>query len=406
MPDLRTAEFTKEMRDTHTIYMPQMLHYHNELICAAFKYGGYNLKVIPKQTVFPPSAQSLINKDYCTCAFEIVGNILAFIENNPDAAGSIAILEPQTGGSCRAGNYYNLIIDCLKKTGNSDIPVLSLNAHKAEAHSGFRINARMLFAAVAAVCYGDLLMTLTEQILPYEVVPGQTEALRQQWLKRLCDSISNGHCIFNRKKIYKEIADSFLSVPTDRSRRPTRVGIAGEIYIKFSPIGNFLLEDFLYNHGCEIRQGGFVNYCIYLVYSEIADMRLAHKNPAALLLCEKLKDILCSMQKDMNDTLQSLHLHHDMNFMDLQKVKGDILNDCYSMGDGWLVLSEIIDLAMQGYDKILVVHPFACLVSHVGSRGILKKLNELFPSVKISSIEFDREQSKALRESRILLAIS
>lgn len=219
MPDLRTAEFTKEMRDTHTIYMPQMLHYHNELICAAFKYGGYNLKVIPEQAVFPPSAQSLINKDYCTCAFEIVGNILAFIENNPDAADSIAILEPQTGGSCRAGNYYNLIIECLKKTGNSDIPVLSLNAHKAEAHSGFRINARMLFAAVAAVCYGDLLMTLTEQILPYEVVPGRPKGSGSNGLKGSATASVPVTVFLTEKRFTKRLPIHFypfpLTVPAD-----------------------------------------------------------------------------------------------------------------------------------------------------------------------------------------------
>lgn len=406
MENIRSAEFTKAMRKTHTIYMPQMLHYHNELLCAAFQYGGYHLKVVPEHLKFCSQSYSAINKDYCTCAFGIVGNILTFIEEQENDSNSIAILEPQAGGACRAGNYYNLIIECLKKTGNSHIPVLSLNAHGYEKHEGFRINLRMLFGAIAAVCYGDLLMTLTQQIRPYEVKKSQTEALRQQWLIQLSKGIEKGHFLTNRKKIYKRITESFAKIQIDKNRKLTRVGITGEIYIKFSPIGNFHLEDFLYENGCEIRQGGFLNYCIYIVYSEMMNQKLSGKSKAVLAGYQGVIDFLCRVQKEINEALENAGFKHDMSFKSMLLEKKDILSDCYNIGDGWLITGEIIDLATQGYDKIMVVHPFGCLVSHIGGRGVIKELEHRFPKTKITSVEFDYDQSKTLRESRIMMAIS
>lgn len=406
MENIKSAEFTKAMRKTHTIYMPQMLHYHNELLCAAFQYSGYHLKVVPEHHEFCNRSYSAINKDYCTCAFGIVGNILTFIEEQENNRDSIAILEPQASGACRAGNYYNLIIECLKKSGNSHIPVLSLNAHGYERHKGFRINSRMLFGAIAAVCYGDLLMTLTQQIRPYEVEKGQTEALRQQWLIQLSQGIEKGHFLTNRKKIYKRIAESFAKIQTDKSRKLIRVGITGEIYIKFSPVGNFHLEDFLYENGCEIRQGGFLNYCIYIVYSEMMNQKLSGKSKAVLAEYQGVIDFLCRIQKEIKETLESVGFQHDMSFKDMLLEKKDILSDYYNIGDGWLITGEIIDLAMQGYDKIMVVHSFGCLVSHVGGRGVIKELEHRFPKTKITSVEFDYDQSKTLRESRIMMAIS
>lgn len=405
MRNKNNAEFTKQMRKTHTIYMPQMLHYHNELLCAAFRYGGYRLKVVPEHQQFCKQTYSLVGKDYCTCAFGIVGNILTFVQELGDKTENIAFLEPQAGGACRAGNYYNLIIDSLHKIGKGHIPVLSLNAHGEEAHSGFSINPKMLFGAIAAVCYGDLLMTLTQQIRPYEVREGQTEQLRRKWVIKLSKDIASGRHIFGRKKIYHQIARSFLKIKVDKSRKKTKVGIVGEIYIKFSPVGNFHLEDMLYKNNCEIRQGGFINYCAYVVYSEMMNTTIHNQNPIIKAGYSCVMKYLYALQKGVNDTLKAYHLKYDMDFRGMLKLKGDILDDHYNIGDGWLMAAESMDLARQGYNKVLIVHPFGCLVSHVGGRGIIKELTKRYPGTTVSSIEFDIDQSATLRESRIMLAI-
>lgn len=405
MRNKNNAEFTKKMRKTHTIYMPQMLHYHNELLCAAFRYGGYRLKVVPEHQSFCKQTYSLVGKDYCTCAFGIVGNILTFVQELGDKTDQIAFLEPQAGGACRAGNYYNLIIDSLHKIGKGHIPVLSLNAHGKESHSGFNINPKMLFGAIAAVCYGDLLMTLAQQIRPYELVDGQTEKLRLKWVSRLSREIVRGRYIFGRKKIYRQIVRSFANIKVDRTRKKKKVGIVGEIYIKFSPVGNFHLEDFLYRNNCELRQGGFINYCVYIVYSEMMNTTLHNRNPIVKAGYELVMGYLLALQKGVNATLKMYHFKHDMDFESMLALKGDILDDHYNIGDGWLMAAEAMDLAKQGYNKILIVHPFGCLVSHVGGRGIIKQLTKRYPGTSVSSIEFDVDQSPTLRESRIQLAI-
>lgn len=405
MSTLKNAEFTTKMRKTHTIYMPQMLHYHNELLCAAFAYGGYRLAVVPEQEKFCKETLSMIGKDYCTCAIGIIGNLLTFVKENDALRDKIAFLEPQAGGACRAGNYYNLIIECLRKCGYEQIPVLSLNYHGLEKHRGFQINLRMLQGAVAAVCYGDLLMTLTQQIRPYEVNVGETEALRQKWIATLKEEIAQGRKLTGRKTIYREIVETFRNIQTTSGKK-TRVGIVGEIYIKFSPVGNCHLEEFLSQNDCEYRQGGFINYCIYVVYSEMKCMELQHKSKGELWMYQKVIDYLCGVQKQINELLQSEGFLHDANFYDLLELKGAVMSDYYNIGDGWLMTAEIMDLIKQGYDKILIVHPFGCLVSHVGGRGIIKKVKELYPKVKISSVEYDYDQSKTLRESRILMAIN
>lgn len=406
MGTLKNAEFTKGMRKTHTIYMPQMIHYHNDLLKAAFKYGGYNLEIVPEQDHYCRDTFSTINKDYCTCATGIIGNLLTFIEENEELIDKVAFLEPQAGGACRAGNYYNLIIACLHKSGYDNIPVLSLNAHGQEKHSGFTINPKMLFGAVAGVCYSDLMMTLEQQIKPYEVNEGETQKLRQRWLDRLYSDICNGKNIFNRTDIYREIVADFKKIKLDTKRTTTKVGVVGEIYIKFSPIGNFHLEEFLAQNSCDYRYGSFINYCIYVVYSEMKNMELTKKSRVVLKGYEMVIDYLCRVQKEINTVLTENGLKHDKGFYDLIKMKEDVLSDYYNIGDGWLMTAEIMDMIEQGYDKILIVHPFGCLVSHVGGRGAIKAIKDKYPGAKVSSIEYDFDQSNTLRESRIMLAIS
>lgn len=400
------AVFTKKMRKTHTIYMPQMLYYHNDLLKAAFKYGGYNLDIVPEQDHFCKETFSCVNKDYCTCALSIVGNLLTFVTENRELADKIAFLEPQAGGACRAGNYYNLIISSLRACGFGNIPVLSLNAHGLEKHSGFSINLKMLFGSGAGVCYSDLLMTLTQQIKPYEVHKGEAEKLRLKWTERLYTAISKGKNIFFRSKIYDEIIKDFKNIEVDLTKATTKVGVVGEIYIKFSPVGNCHLEEFLSENNCDYRYGGFVNYIIYVVYSEMKNMELCRKNKLLLKGYEFAIKYLCNMQKEINSRLIINGFKHDMEFFDLLRLKGSILSDYYNIGDGWLMTAEIMDMIEQGYDKILIVHPFGCLVSHVGGRGVIKAIKDKYPNAKVSSIEYDYDQSKALRESRIMLAIN
>lgn len=193
----------------------------------------------------------------------------------PADVNHTAFMEPQTGGACRAGNYYNSMIESLKKAGFSEIPVISLNAFGKEKHQGFSITPKLIFGAMAAVCYGDLLMTLVQQVRPYEIEVGQSEKCQDKWIHILSEDIKRGRNISTRKRRerYREIVRDFEKIPM-QNKKVKKVGITGEIYMKFSPIGNEHLEDFLQKENCDYRMGGFLNYIIYIVDSELEKERL------------------------------------------------------------------------------------------------------------------------------------
>ena len=399
--------FTKSMRKTHTIYMPDMLHYHNELLSAAFSLGGYKLAVVPEYEHLPEEMLSLINPSYCTCAMDIIGNLMAHLKNPDIDINRVAILEPQAGGACRAGNYYDLIIQCVKKSGYR-IPVLSLNFTGAESQPGFKITPMMVFGAVAGVCYGDLLMALFQQIRPYEKEKGSAKRVYDKWVSELAGDISARRNLFFREKKYQEIINDFLEIPRFSQKEKTlkRVGICGEIYIKCSPIGNRHLEDFLYENNMESRMEGFLNYCTYVVYTEMKSAELKDASRAVLKVYEFVMNYLIKVQAQVRKALLQNGFLSDGRFEDMRRKATPILSKYYNIGDGWLVMAEAMDMIEQGYDKILIVHPFGCLVSHVAERGVLKMLRQLYPGANINTIEYDYEQSQALRESRIILATS
>lgn len=402
------AEFTKAMRKTHTIYMPDMLGYHNEFLKAAFARAGYRLEIMSKDQKLVNYSLPYISGDYCLPAMMILGQMFATIEDEKVNIDKIAFLEPQAGGACRAGNYYNSMIKSLDRAGYGHIPVISLNAYGQEKHPGFSITPKLIAGAVAAVCYGDLLMTLLQQVRPYEVKAGATQRCYDMWVRRIARDIRTGKNISkkNRKKRYEEIVESFSQIKRQNDKNKIRVGITGEIYIKFSRIGNDNLEEFLQKQGCDYRMGGFVNYAIYLVNSERENQDLKGTSPAILGLIDKLAEYLEKLQQDMNEALTNAGFLADASFSKLQTLAEPIIAKGCNTGDGWLIAGEVADLAQQGYDHILIVHPFGCLVSHVCERGIMKKLHKAYPSVNIQTIEYDYDTSETLRESRLMLALS
>ena len=399
------------MKKTHTIYMPDMLGYHNAFLKAAFMRAGYHLEIMKQDKDLEAYSLPYISGDYCLPAVLILGQMFATIKEQGADADKIAFLEPQAGGACRAGNYYNSMINSLRRAGYGNIPVISLNAFGKEKHPGFSITPTLIRGVVAAVCYGDLLMTLLQQIRPYEVEKGATKECYDDWEREIVSDILAGKNISKkaRKKRYKEIVESFDRIKTRsgdvKNKKTTRVGITGEIYIKFSRIGNDNLEKFLQDLGCDYRMGGFVNYVIYLVNSEKENQRLQGTSSYIIGIIDKLEKYLQAVQQDINQVLSQGGFMSDASFSMLQEYAQPIISKGCNIGDGWLIAGEVIDLIKQGYDHILIVHPFGCLVSHICERGIMRKLHNLYPNVNIQTIEYDYDTSKTLRESRLMLGL-
>ena len=403
----RGTEFTKAMKKTHTILLPEMLGYHNDFLKAAFAHAGYHLEVMSEETRLADISLPYISGDYCLPAVLILGQMLATVKSGRWDNDKIAFMEPQTGGACRAGNYYFSMIESLEKAGYGGIPVISLNAFGEEKHEGFTITPGLIFAAAAAVCYGDLLMTLQQQIRPYEKEKGATDACCKYWTKKLVSDIASGRKLSrrSRKKRYLEIVDSFSRIETQEEKH-IKVGVTGEIYIKFSKIGNEHLEDFLQKQGCEYHFSGFVNYLIYIVDSEKENQCISGANVAVLKAIDFLIYYLKKVQRDINEALLAKGFHADADFERLKQLAEPVIGKGCNVGDGWLIAAEAADMIEKGYRHILIVHPFGCLVSHVCERGILKKMRALYPDVSIQTIEYDYDSARTLRESRLLLGIS
>ena len=291
-------------RKSFTILLPDMLHYHNELLQAAFTACGYHMEILPEERNLPEYSLPYISSDYCLPAVLILGQMLAAIQSGKFHPDEIAFMEPQTGGACRAGNYYNSIIESLKRAGYSQIPVISLNASGKDKHEGFMISPKLLFGAIAAVCFGDLLMTLYQQVRPYERKKGEAKACWEWWNRRLCEDIMNGKNLSRkgRKEQYHQIVDDFARIPV-KARNLRRVGITGEIYIKFSPVGNERLEQFLQEQDCAYRMGGFVNYAIYIVDSERENQKLHGAGRVVQKAYETVIRYLCRIQQDINQSI-------------------------------------------------------------------------------------------------------
>ena len=408
MKETKTAEFTKAMKDTHTILLPDMLHYHNDLLRAAFASCGYHVEILPEEKDMPGYSLPYISADYCFPTVLILGQVLAALRSGRFQPDQIAIMEPQTGGACRAGNIYHLIIESLQKAGYGQIPVISLNAYGEYKHAGFTITPKLLFCAIAAVCFGDLLMTLYQQVRPYECRNGDAEACRARWNRKLCEDIMSGRHISSkrRREQYRQTVRDFDDIPVEE-RNIRRVGITGEIYIKFSPIGNEHLEHFLQEQDCAYRMGGFINYAIYIVDSEQENQKLCGAGRAMLKMYDAVIRYLSRIQHDMNQSIaEESRFVPDADFAQMKKMAAPIIHSGCHTTDGWLVAAEVADLIEKGYENILIVHPFGCLVSHVCGRGIVKKLHERYPNVNIQTVEYDYDSARTLRESRILLGIS
>lgn len=350
--------------------LPDMLHYHNALLQAAFSACGYYLEILPEEKNLPGYSLPYISGDYCFPTVLILGQIFAAL---------------------RSGQ----------------IPVISLNAFGREKHPGFTITPKLLLGAMTAVCFGDLLMTLYQQVRPYECRKGTAKSCWESWNQKLCTDIAAGKNTFGKKRreLYRQIVLDFAKIPI--ADRPIRqVGIAGEIYVKFSPIGNDHLEQFLQEQDCKYRMGGFVNYAIYTVDSE----REEHRLPGAGWTVQKAYDMvirfLSRIQQDINRSIaESNRFLPDADFVKMKALAAPIIDRGCHTGDGWLVAAEVADLVEKGFENILIVHPFGCLVSHVCERGIMKKLHERYPKVNIQTVEYDYDSAHALKESRILLGI-
>lgn len=403
------VEFTKEMKETHTILAPNMLPTHFALIQKVIESAGYNIDMLDTSgREIIDEGLKYVHNDTCYPALLTIGQLLSAVHSGKYDVNKLALVMTQTGGGCRASNYIHLIRKALEKDGLDFIPVISINPSGLESHSGFKITLPLIRKALAALTYGDLLMLLKNQTKPYEVNLGESDKLVDDWTQKLVDLFDEGKAFSQKEshKYYNEIASDFANIEIKKTNK-VKVGIVGEIYVKYSAMANNDLEQFLYEQDCEVMVPGIMGFMIFKTDNRLEDIRLyggskAKKQFVSILMkyLEKFEaDLIAAVKKYPQFVAPSPYSH-------LKKLVEGIVGYGCKMGEGWLLTAEMMELIESGYGNIVCAQPFGCLPNHIVGKGMIRKIKNVMPDANIVPIDYDPSATKVNQENRIKLMLA
>ncbi len=404
-----SAEFTKEMKKTHKILVPDIFPVHMDLITQIFNNYGYNVEVLhcEGQQVIDTGLKHLHN-DMCYPAICSLGQLLYALESGEYDTKKVALMQFQTGGGCRASNYIWLLRKALKNMNLDYVPVLSLSFIKVEKSSGFKLTFMMLIKGLMAVLYGDMMMLLRNQIKPYENNKGDTDKVMEKWNKELSEQFKHNKGLLDKdiKKNLALMVKDFHDIPVTRVKK-TKVGIVGEIYVKYSQFGNNGLEEFLASEDCEFMVPGvlgFVQYC----FSDSKIDRLYYGSGLKKVIVNGIANkVLRNLEKHMLDALKPYpDLVAPAKFSETEEIADKVIDRGVKMGEGWLLTAEMAELIEKGYNNIVCAQPFGCLPNHIVGKGVIRRLKEMYPNANICPVDYDAGASKVNQENRIKLMLS
>ena len=405
----KRAEFTKKMRqDGYTILAPQMSPIHFNILESVFRKHGYHLVVLnndDKNAI--DTGLQFVNNDACFPSIITVGQILSAVRSGKYDLNKLAIIMTQTGGCCRASNYIGFIRKGLDKLGLSHIPVISLNLNGMEKNSGFKISPGLLLDGLKGLIYGDILMRCLYRVRPYEIIPGSANTLHET-LQDICiDSLVNPHSKYTFKTVCHEIVEAFDSLAIHENIRKPRVGIVGEILVKYMPLANNHLVELLEAEGAEVVVPDlldFFNYCIY-------NTNYKHKFLGAKWISSVIADIsikaIHSIRKPALDALRkSKRFEAPMSIREIANLAKPFLSIGNQYGEGWFLTGEMVELIVSGVTNIVCIQPFACLPNHVVGKGVIKVLRNQYPQANIIAVDYDPGASKVNQLNRIKLMLA
>ena len=400
--------FKEEMKKEYTILIPNMLSIHFRMLCNVLNSYGYNMEILYNQgRQVVDEGLKYVHNDTCYPALLVIGQFIDALKSGKYDLNKTALMITQTGGGCRASNYIALLRKALDKAGFGYIPVLSLNFSGLEKDSALKFTLPMIRRAMAAVAYGDLLMLLHNQVRPYEVDKGESEKLVDKWCNQLCEHFRHGKDIAARhvKKNFYAIAKSFAKIKKSKEEK-IKVGIVGEIYVKYAALGNNNLEEFLYNQGCETMVPGVFDFLMYCVQNNINDYSLYGGSKIKNSVLKIAQNYLANIKNTMNDATKQYGFTAPDTFEHLMSLSSDLISNGCKMGEGWLLTSEMMELSEMGYENIICVQPFGCLPNHIVGKGMIRSVKNKYPKSNIVPIDYDPGATVANQENRIKLMLS
>ena len=401
--------FTEEMREEYTLLMPMMLPTTFPLLEKLLELSGYKVDLLEStHRGIIDTGLKYVHNDTCYPALLVIGQLIEAVNSGQYDTNKIALMISQTGGGCRASNYIHLLRRALQKAGLSHIPVVSINLSGLEKNPGFRLNLKLIRRMVPGMIYGDLLLHLRNQCRPYEITPGETDALIAKWTDQLVDHFVKGRGLRKREMgtLMAEICADFAQISLTGERK-VRVGIVGEIYVKFAPLGNNNLEDFLLSEGCEPVVPGLTDFLLFKIDNRVEDVGLYGGSFLKLRLATVFRRYIEGLQQCMIDAVKTQPKFHVMApFSELKASVKGYLGYGNKMGEGWLLTAEMIELIHAGVPNIVCTQPFGCLPNHIVGKGMIRRLKDDFPASNIVAIDYDPGATKINQENRIKLMLA
>ena len=401
--------FTEEMRKDYTILCPQMSPIHFELIEPAFRTAGYNIEVLENDNrTAVDTGLKYVNNDACYPSLMVVGQLMEAVLSGKYDPDKIALIITQTGGGCRATNYIGFIRRALEKAGYPNIPVISLNLSGLEANPGFKLTLPLALKGIYALVFGDIFMKVVYRTRPYEAVPGSADAMHEKWKEEVKKFVSCKGIPSRRKfkKLCRDIIRDFDQLPLRDIKKP-RVGVVGEILVKFMPAANNYLVELLESEGAEAVVPDlldFFQYCFYNTNFKADKLGMSKKTKRlANLGIKVLEWFRAPATKAFKE---SKRFDPPSRIEDLASMAKDIVSLGNQTGEGWFLTGEMLELIHNGAGNIVCTQPFACLPNHVVGKGVIKELRRRHPEANIVAIDYDPGASEVNQLNRIKLMLS
>lgn len=402
---LQRVMFTKKMRKNHTILSPQMSPIHFEFLREAFVSCGYNLVVMPTlDRAAIDIGLRYVNNDACYPALIVVGQIMNALKSGNYDLNNVSIMITQTGGGCRASNYIGFIRKALKKANLQHIPVISLNVGGIEKNPGLELTPKLLSRCMKSLVYGDLFMRVLYKVRPYEAVPGSAYALYRKWSKVCKKSVVEGGMKDFKKNIYR-IVEDFDNLELLDIEKP-KVGVVGEILVKFHPTANNDIVAQLENEGCEAVVPDLTDFLLYSLYNSTYKEKYFGGKKLMRVMTDFCIRIMEIYRKDLKNALaSSARFTPPVSVSHLGNLAEPIVSLGNQTGEGWFLTAEIIELIQSGVSNVVCTQPFACLPNHVTGKGIIKEVKRQYPLSNIVAVDYDPGASEVNQLNRIKLMI-
>jgi len=398
-------KFTPEMKETHTILVPDMLPYHFDIICHIVGKRGYRMEVLKNdsRSVIDEGLKHVHN-DTCYPALCVIGQYIDALKSGKYDVDRTAVMITQSGGGCRASNYLPLIRKALKAEF-PQVPVMSLNFSGLEKGNGIEVDLSLLLQLAFGIFYGDCLMSLYNQCKPYEAEAGAADAARAECFERIKKAFDTKE-YRKYKTLVRELIARFKKIER-KDEKKVRVGIVGEIYVKYSPLGNSHLEEFLVSEGCEPVVPALMDFVLYCIVNNINDTKLYGRTKKTGFLYSLVYKFVYRIQRKIIGIFKkdgTFEPPHD--FEHLRRCADKVINQGVKMGEGWLIPAEMAALAETGTDNIVCAQPFGCLPNHIAGKGAARAVKALYPEENIVPIDYDPSATKVNQENRIKLMLA